>query len=135
MSEKIGKNKGAIMFVCWMLFVGLLLTRVIVVEKSRMKFSSYALDYVCFLMENDEETNVSFKDTKIIRNMLLPNFLVTAMNPFKWTEEQISDDDELLRECKAAWEIREKKRNVIRNTTEQSFSERRKTWEKINPKP
>lgn len=135
MSEKIGTSKARIMFVCWMLFVGFLLTRVIVVEKSRMKFSRYALDYVCCLMENDEETNVSFKDTEIIKSMLLPNFLVTAMNPFRWTEEQISDDDELLRECKAAWEIREKKRNVIRITTEQSFSERRKTWEKINPKP
>lgn len=134
MSEKIGTSKARIMFVCWMLFVGFLLTRVIVVEKSRMKFSRYALDYVCYLRENDIETDISFEDVKSIKSALLSNFLVTAMNPFRWTEEQISDNDELLRECKAAWEIREKKRNVIRIAREQTFNERRKTWEKIKPK-
>lgn len=125
-------SKDKIMFVCWMLFLLMLVTRIIVVEKSRLRFTKYSFDYVYCLMENDEETDISFKDTETIRKMLLSNFLVTAMNPLKWTEKQISEDDELLRECKAAWEIREKERNAIKMAAKQTFDERRKTWKKIN---
>jgi hypothetical protein len=108
----------------------LFLVRSIRMQYAYFDFEDYASDYVEWVKETDGDANVSYRDVDIIRDKMLPNFWSTVMNLFKWTDEQISSDDKILKKCKTVWEVKEKERKTKQIIAETTFSEREATWRK-----
>ena len=122
------EEKNRIVLVCIISLVALFVIRSLWVQSVDYAFRSYAGEYVKYIQNVNPKADVSYLDSYIIRNKLITNYKITIMHPFKWTEEQISDDDVLLAECKSAWILATNKKNKEEIISEQTFDERRKTW-------
>lgn len=121
-------KKGGLVIICIISFMLFFNFRLVRVHDAKWDFRSYASDYVEWVRETDEDADISYKDVNIIRDKMLPNYWSTVMNPFKWTDEQISSDDKLLYDCKLHWEYAERKRNTEKETAERTFNERSISW-------
>ena len=87
-------------------------------------FEKYSKDYCSYLRDDLDKNNITIYDKDIIYKKLLPYYWRSFVNPFEWTELQISKDDELLEKCKAIYKIKEKERQEKKKEAEKTFSER-----------
>lgn len=92
--------------------------------KTSFYFKEYARTYQLYLLNDLNKKDVSVYDSNIIYNRILPSFYRSLVNPFEWTELQISKDDELLLKCKKQYKIEEEKRKEERKRAEETFNER-----------
>ena len=87
-------------------------------------FKKYSIDYCYYLKHDLNNNNITVYDRDIIYNKLLPYFGRSFVNPFEWTELQISKDDELLKKCKEVYNIKEKERQEEEKEAKETFNER-----------
>ena len=88
------------------------------------KFKKYSRDYCNYLEYDLNKNNITVYDKDILYKKLLPYYWRSFVNPFEWTELQISKDDELLRKCKEAYLVKEKERQDKKREAEETFNER-----------
>ena len=98
------------------------------VEGTRLDFSKYANSYYLSLV-----ADVGSEDLQLIKERVLPNFWMAVANPFKWTEKQISEDDDLLEACKEAYQAQEQKEKEDMDKARSDFNERLEGWLKKEP--
>ena len=120
--EKRHKKYTRIFFIGLLLLLFFVIRFNLLMERAR-NFEKYAHDYSWYSTEKEEKDR-SVYDSDIIRNRILPSFLKSLVNPFEWTELQISKDDELLLKCKKQYKIEEEKRKEERKRAEETFNER-----------
>ena len=114
--KKRKSNKRTIL---WFSILLLMFVKNIILINISSNFNSYAIDHSMSIKDNTSEY-----DKDIIYKRLLPSYLSSFVNPFEWTELQISKDDELLKKCKTVYEIRERERQLKRKEAEITFDER-----------
>ncbi len=99
--------------------------RVVVVGNGKDNFRMYAIDYVAY-QKNNENIETYDQDIIQIQKRILPSPFFTSLNPLKWTELQISEDDELLNKCKKVWMKKQKDKNQEIIKIKETFDERYK---------
>ena len=102
--------------------------RLSVVSYNAQNIKFYADEYISRAAKEGKEINVY--DDEVIFDKIIPNKMSLFFNPLLWTEEQISSDDELLSECKKAWEIEQKRIQTERESARKTFDERFEKWQK-----
>ena len=99
-------------------------TRTRIMMEITSNFKSYSRDYCNYLEFDLKKNNMTVYDEDIIYKKLLPYYWRSFVNPFEWTELQISKEDELLRKCKEVYTVKEKERQDKKREAEETFNER-----------
>lgn len=89
-------------------------------------FTFYLLSYHSYLDHTYED--VSLDDLDIMEKKLLPSKFLAILHPLKWTEKQISEDDDLLYRAKEIWNKEKMENEIKKEEATESFNQRYKKW-------
>jgi hypothetical protein len=128
--EKTELKRSDLMAAIFFVFVVFCFLRVICILPKFNKVEKYSYAYVRSMEKIGIETDRYDKD--IVFNRIIPYPVFVFLNPFVWTEKQISFDDDLLSEARLSFELEIRKENTEKELAKRTFNERYSSCQKEN---